>query len=70
MAQYCISLCDEYLRDYEYNSSQESFDLALDNLQEGAEWAVKSMYNAAVEGDKDKIWKGMAELDKAVEGGR
>ena len=70
LAQYCISLCDEYLRDYEYNSSQESFDLALDNLQEGAEWAVKSMYNAAVVGDKDKIWKGMAELDKAVEGGR
>lgn len=66
LAQYCIGLCDEYLREYDYNSSQESFDLALANLLEGAEWAVKSIYNAIVEDNKDKMLKGMKELENVI----
>lgn len=59
-AQYCIGISDEYI-------SQKSYSLALDNLQEGAEWAVKSIYNAIIESNKDKMWKGMTELDNVIE---
>lgn len=59
-AQYCIGISDEYM-------SYKSYSLALDNLQEGAEWAVKSIYSAIMEGNKDKMWKGVAELDNVIE---
>lgn len=59
LAQYFIGLADEYI-------SQESYSLASENLQEGAKWAAKSIYNAIIEGDKDKMQKGMTELDNVI----
>lgn len=60
IALYCIDLCDEYLEDEDINSAQA-------NLVEGAKWAVISIYNAALEGERDNMEKGYEALETVVE---
>ncbi len=57
---YCIDSCDEYLQDNET-------DLAVQNLYEAAEWAVKSINSAAVFNDKGKMEEALKELKKAAD---
>lgn len=60
LALYCVDLCDEYLRDEDINSASAE-------LVEGAEWTVKSIYNAAVTGSKQKAEEGYLVLEKVTE---
>lgn len=60
LALYCIDLCDEYLRDKNINYAQA-------NLVEGAQWAVQSICNAAVDGNEEKTEKGYQVLEKIVD---
>lgn len=60
LALYCVDLCDEHRRDDDTYSAQAE-------LVEGAEWAVKSIYNAAVEGKKEKAEEGYRVLEKVTD---
>lgn len=60
LALYCIDLCDEYRRDKNTNS-------ALLNLEEGASWAVQSMFNAAVDGKIEEMEAAYKTLEKIAD---
>lgn len=60
LALYCVDLCDEHRRDDDIYSAQAE-------LIEGAEWAVKSIYNAAVEGKKEKVEEGYRVLESVTD---
>lgn len=59
IALYCIDLCDEYLRDGDINSAWE-------NAEEGAQWAVWSIYNAMIKGNADAMNEGYQVLEDLV----